>query len=186
MAPPRLPKNSSFLFSCIFNPYFPLAGEIIFNGQEYHLNNCSLIPFAAPMGMVVAQHLVSLNPWLTLGYRPETLAQYLERPDLSLHKFLIVASDQNIGVMCYRYPWLHGPFLELLAVYPQFQGLGIGREVLAWLEHHENCANLWTTVSAFNTSALNFYLKSGFSEIGSLKNLVRDGFDEIFLRKILK
>ncbi len=185
MAPPRLPKNSSrFILLCV-NSYLPLAGESIFNGQEYHLNNCSLVPFAAPMGMVVAQHLVSFDPWLTLGYRPETLAQYLERPDPSLHKFLLVASDQNIGIMCYRYPWLHGPLLELLAVYPPFQGLGSGREVLAWLEHQETWTNLWTTVSAFNTKALNFYLKFGFIKVSPLKNLIRDGFDEIFMRKIL-
>lgn len=138
------------------------------------------------MGMAVAQQLVNLDPWYTLGYQAETLAHYLQRPDVSRHTYQVWAADQTAGVVCCRYPWLRGPFLELLAIYPLFQGRGLGREILGWLENHATCRNLWTTVSAFNTRALNFYTTFGFAEIGCLKDLVRDGFDEILLRKIIQ
>jgi ribosomal protein S18 acetylase RimI-like enzyme len=99
---------------------------------------------------------------------------------------MISASGQEAGIVCCRYPWLFGPFLELLALYPQFQGHGCGREILDWLEEPAAFTNLWTTVSSFNLRALNFYIKFGFVEIGSLPNLVRPGFDEILLRKIIR
>jgi ribosomal protein S18 acetylase RimI-like enzyme len=155
----------------------------VFDAREHLLSACSLLPLTADMALAVANQLTRLDPWLTLGYRPESLAHYLQRADVSLHKFLVSASGQIVGVVCCRYPWLFGPFLELLAVYPQFQGQGFGREILDWLENPVAFANIWTTVSAFNISALNFYTKCGFQEAGLLTDLVRAGFDEILLRK---
>ncbi len=158
----------------------------VFDAREHLLSSCSLRPLTADTALVVANQLARLDPWLTLGYRPESLAHYLQRSDVSLHKFLVSASGQNAGVVCCRYPWLFGPFLELLAIYPQFQGRGFGREILDWLENHKPLANVWTTVSAFNLRALNFYTKFGFKEVGLLADLVRAGFDEILLRKIIQ
>jgi diamine N-acetyltransferase len=137
------------------------------------------------MEMTVAQQLINLDPWLTLGYQAESLARYLQRADVSLHKFEVLVSDQTVGVFCYRYPWLQGPFLELLAIYPLLQGRGLGQEILAWLENQGPWKNLWTTVSAFNLRAWKFYTAFGFTEIGRLHDLVRNGFDEILLRKAI-
>jgi ribosomal protein S18 acetylase RimI-like enzyme len=111
---------------------------------------------------------------------------YLQRPDNSLHKFLVSASGREAGIVCCRYPWLFGPFLELLALYPKFQGQGFGREILDWLEKPAAFKNLWTTVSSFNLQALNFYIKFGFVKVGSLPDLVCPGFNEILLRKIIR
>ncbi len=157
-----------------------------FDPGVHLLHGCSLQPLTADMAKPTARQLSRLDPWLTLGYRAESLAYYLQRPDVSLHKFLVSASGQNVGVVCCRYPWLFGPFLELLAVYPQFQGQGFGREILKWLENQEAFTNVWTTVSAFNLRALKFYTKIGFEEVGMLADLVRAGFDEILLRKIIR
>jgi ribosomal protein S18 acetylase RimI-like enzyme len=158
----------------------------VFAASEHLLGACSLRPLTAEMALAAADELANLDPWLTLGYKPESLAHYLQRADVSLHKFLIAAFGQPVGIVCCRYPWLFGPFLELLAVYPQFQGQGFGREILSWLENPEAFANLWTTVSAFNLRALNFYTKFGFAEVGLLTELVRAGFDEILLRKSVR
>lgn len=136
--------------------------------------------------MAAASQLASLDPWLTLGYQPEKLTHYLQRPDVTLHTFLVLASGQPAGVVCCRYPWLFGPFLELLALYPQFQGQGLGREIIGWLENQPAWPNLWTTVAAFNLRALHFYIKLGFVEVGVLPDLVRSGFDEILLRKVIR
>jgi diamine N-acetyltransferase len=159
---------------------------MIFDTRNHHLNTCSLLPLTADHALAAARQLFTLDPWLTLGYQPEAITRYLHRPDVSLHKFLVSASGQPAGVVCCRYPWLFGPFLELLALFPEFQGQGFGKEILGWLENQVACTNLWTTVSAFNLRALNFYTRFGFVEVGLLPDLVRSGFDEIFLRKIIR
>ena len=40
-------------------------------------------------------------------------------------------------------------------------------------------------MSSFNVAARSFYARHGYSEIGTVPGLVRDGFDEILLRKML-
>lgn len=158
-----------------------------FGAGEYLLHRCRLRPLTPDLALPAASRLACLDPWQTLGYRAESLACYLQRADASLHKFLVLAAGQSAGVVCCRYPWLFGPFLELLAVYPQFQGQGFGREIMGWLENQpEAFTNLWTTVATFNIRALNFYSQLGFAEVGRLPNLIRAGKDEIFLRKIIK
>lgn len=39
-------------------------------------------------------------------------------------------------------------------------------------------------VPAFNTRARTFYARQGFMEIGTLKDFMHPGYDEILLRKI--
>jgi diamine N-acetyltransferase len=155
-----------------------------FAERRYLLRACSLLPLTAELAEAAAHQLANLDPWLTLGYRPESLTRYLQRADASLHRFL-VSSKQPAGVVCCRNPWLFGPFLEVLAVYPQFQNRGLGREILAWLENQVALGNLWTTVSSFNHRGLNFYTKCGFEKVAVLADLVRTGFDEFLLRKII-
>ena len=94
-------------------------------------------------------------------------------------------SEETAGVVCVRYPWLRGPYLELLAVFPPHQGKNMGREIVAWMKD-ECCGvsnNIWTTVSSFNAPALSFYKNIGFIEIAQLPDLVAGGFSEILLQK---
>ena len=158
----------------------------IFAVRKHLLKTCNLLALNAELAEAAAQQLADLDPWLTLGYRAEGLTQYLQRTDASLHRFLISVSKQPAGVVCCRIPWLFGPFLELLAVYPQFQNQGLGREILAWLENQAASTNLWTTVSSFNLRALDFYTKCGFETVATLADLVRTGFDEFLLRKTIR
>ena len=81
--------------------------------------------------------------------------------------------------------WLKGPYLQLLGLLPDFQSRGIGSSVMGWFAE---CAgpdtrNLWVISSAFNTGAIAFYRRHGFTEVATLRDLVADGFDEILLRK---
>jgi ribosomal protein S18 acetylase RimI-like enzyme len=40
-------------------------------------------------------------------------------------------------------------------------------------------------VSAFNEGARRFYVRHGFVEVGTVSGLVREGFDEVLMRKAL-
>ena len=60
-----------------------------------------------------------MEPWLTLNYSAEKLIKYLNRQESYLHQFDI--QQQVVGVICTRYPWLYGAYIELFAVYESQQ-----------------------------------------------------------------
>jgi diamine N-acetyltransferase len=85
-----------------------------------------------------------------------------------------------------RSPWLKGPYLELLAILPEFQGNRLGAGILAWFEREAlrlEARNLWVRAASFNARALRFYEGHGFRPAATLSGLVAEGYDEILLRK---
>ena len=85
-------------------------------------------------------------------------------------------------------PFLHGPYLKLLAIFPGFQGRKLGLRLLQWMEaeaRRVEARQLWVCVSTFNTRARAFYERFGFEAVAVLDKLVSDASDEIFMRKRL-
>jgi ribosomal protein S18 acetylase RimI-like enzyme len=87
-----------------------------------------------------------------------------------------------------RYPWLYGPYLAMLAVFPAYQRAGIGSAILQWIEGEAKAtsANVWACVSSFNIRAGSFYERHGYQQVGTLEDLLQDGFAERLLRKRLQ
>ena len=123
---------------------------------------------------------------MTLDF--QALTAYLNRPDPSLQCLAIMADGRMAGGMAVRSPWLRGPYLELLAIFPQAQRRGLGQRSLDWAfarAREQGAANFWACVSAFNRSARDFYAQRGFVEAVELADLVQLGETEILLRKRL-
>ncbi len=147
-----------------------------------------LLSQLAPQGVpLIAATLASIDPWLTLNYHAADLQTYLTKQDPALTRWKIVHQDRMAGVICVRNPWLIGPYIELLAIFPDFQKLGLGREIIDLLVavSKANSKNLWAVVSDFNEPARRFYRQNCFVEIGTLDDLVQLGNQEILLRRIL-
>lgn len=161
------------------------SAPIPFHSRTAHLGTCDLLPLDPQSAHWAAKSLAAMDPWKRLGYREAGLLTYLTRQDPGLSRYLLTLGKECAGAVCIRYPWLRGPFLELIAVMDGFQGKGIGNAVLGWMEKEARgvCANLWVSVSSFNDRALTFYLRQGFSEATILKDLLREGEVEILLRK---
>jgi diamine N-acetyltransferase len=155
--------------------------------ESHALASCTLSSLEAEDAVEISRVLSSMDPWRRLGYRPEQLRSYLVREDPALKRYAVRVAGDKAGVLCVRHPWLLGPYNELLAVYPPFQGRSLGREVLGWMEEQYRAAarNIWTTVSSFNTGARRFYAGLGFTEVAPLYDLIEHGYDEILLRKKL-
>jgi ribosomal protein S18 acetylase RimI-like enzyme len=115
------------------------------------------------------------------------LERYLSRPDPSLHRFGIHTAAGLGGVVCVRYPWLRGAYLELIGLLPDSQGQGLGGQLMSWLTAETAAVeqNLWTLVSATNGDARRFYARHGFTQVGELDDLVRPGTRELMLRRRL-
>jgi GNAT superfamily N-acetyltransferase len=123
--------------------------------------------------------LAAREPWLTLGYAAAPLTTYLDRGDPCLARLTVWVGGERAGVVALRYPWLRGPFLELLAITRPGQGLGTA--VVAWLARRST-DNLWTSCTSFNTAARRFYERQGFVEAAVIPDLIKPGFDEVLMR----
>jgi GNAT superfamily N-acetyltransferase len=159
----------------------------LFVADQYQLPHGTLRILQQDQADLFARILVQMDPWLTLGYTRTALRDYLQREDPGLHRFAFDCAGELAGTLCVRYPWLLGPYVELLAILPAGQGRGLGREVLGWLEQEVLPAsrNLWALVSAFNKRARGFYRLCGFVEVVELPDMVKKGFNEVLLRKPL-
>jgi GNAT superfamily N-acetyltransferase len=127
-----------------------------------------------------------MEPWSVMNYPAETLAAFLASRDGGVSRYLVSLGGSEAGIVSVRYPWLKGPYLELLALLPIAQNQGIGSSILAWLEREalqHQAHNLWVCASSFNIRALRFYERHGFRPAATLPGLVADGYDEILLRK---
>jgi len=127
-----------------------------------------------------------MPPWSVTGTSAEAITRYLAAEGDGARRYVIDIGGAPAGAAALRYPWLKGPYLELLALLPKHQGQGIGTAFLRWFEEearrHE-ARNLWVCASRFNAGALAFYRRHGFADTAALPDLVASGFDEILLRK---
>ncbi|PQJ96176.1 GNAT family N-acetyltransferase [Chromatium okenii] len=132
----------------------------------------------------IAIQLTNMEPWQSLGFTAMGLARYLVRIDPNFHCYCVFVADKLAGVIAVRYPWLRGSYLELLAIFTEYQKHGIGKQLIAWLVHEtaKQNANVWTTVSNDNNRAHHFYLQNGFLPIGDIPDLIQLGCHETLLR----
>ena len=147
--------------------------------------------FRRPTGEEARELSVSfanMDPWKRLETKARTLEDFLMADAPCARRFMMKNGGGAIGAIGVRYPWLFGPYIEFLAILPIAQGKGYGRLALEWVEAEISSKhdNIWVAVSSFNSAALRFYRRNGFSIIGEMKGLVRPGFDEILLRKNLQ
>ena len=155
------------------------------NGSGVPVSLTSIEPGAAKE---LAEAIAAMPPWVRYPYEPALLQRYLETEEADAPRFVIRAGDEIAGVAGLRLNWLRGPYLQMLAVLPDFQRQGLGGIVLNWLEREARAKqekNLWVCASDFNADALRFYERHGFRRIGVLDGLVSEAHAEILMRKRL-
>lgn len=161
---------------------------LLFSLNVENLEQCKLInPIPDDAAMVLATTLAASDPWLSLNISAKMLARYFVHENIGLHRYMVQVDDEIAGVLCVRYPWLRGPYIEFLGLTVKFRGLGLGRLILQWAEAEarRESGNLWVATSSFNHKALKFYQQLGFYQIGIIEGLIVPEHDEILLRKRL-
>jgi ribosomal protein S18 acetylase RimI-like enzyme len=148
----------------------------------------TLRPLTSGNASRLAEALAAIPPWSVIGYPAERMARAFERQPPSVKRFEALADGELAGLIVIQDPFLHGPYLQLLAVLPEFQGRGVGLRLLRWMESEARGAEarqLWLCVSTFNTRARAFYERFGFEAVAVLDKLASDASDEAFMRKRL-
>jgi GNAT superfamily N-acetyltransferase len=101
--------------------------------------------------------------------------------------FLVSRNDQNeviggiAGTILLK--WLK---IYVTAVSPAHRKQGIGKDLLIKAEQHarsQGCQYVYVDTMSFQ--AYEFYLKSGYTEVGRYKDWDSHGHDKIYLQKVL-
>ena len=154
----------------------------------HDLGELALRPLTADAAEELGPALAAIPPWSVIGWPAERMTLGLKRQLPSVKRFEVLADGSCAGIIVIQDPFLLGPYLQLLAVLPGFQGRKLGLRLLQWMEAEARRAEtrqLWVCVSTFNTRAQAFYQRFGFEAVAVLDKLVSDSSDEIFMRKRL-
>lgn len=120
-------------------------------------------------------------------------SKYINR-DLISRKFqnneIIIAKEDNdiVGLLRLNYIWSTRPYIEFIFVKEEKRGLGIGKQLLGFLEDYlvkEKYAYLFSSSEEQDKAAIEWHTKNGFKEMGKLTdlNLPHDTTAEIFFSK---
>lgn len=157
-----------------------------FSAASLDLGAARLVPLEPGDHARLAEAIVVMPPWVVMRYPADAMERFLAAESDTVSRYCVEVGSEKAGVVSVRYPWLKGPYLELLALLPKFQDQGLGTRILGWFEQeavrHES-RNLWVCASSYNDGALRLYERHGFHRVAMLPGLVVDGYDEILLRK---
>ena len=159
-----------------------------FELKTYDLGGAVLEPLEAENAARLGAALAAMPPWSVIGWPAESLIRSFQRKLPAMRRFQIITGGELAGLAAIQHPFLHGPYLQLLAILPGFQGRNLGLRVLEWMEAQariEEARQLWLCVSTFNNRAQVFYERFGFEVMAILDKLASDRSDEIFMRKRL-
>jgi ribosomal protein S18 acetylase RimI-like enzyme len=159
-----------------------------FEAAIHDLDVATLQPLTAASAKSLGEVLATIPPWSVIGWPAERMIRGLQRELPSVRRFEVLTSGKLAGVITIQDPFLHGPYLQLLAILPEYQGRNLGLRLLQWMESEARRAEsrqLWLCVSSFNTRARAFYERFGFEAAAVLEKLASDASDEVFMRKRL-
>ncbi len=163
----------------------PLPFEL----RTHELGSVALAPLSTESAPILGHALAAIPPWSVIGWPAERMTRAFTYPSASVYRFEVIANGKLAGIVTIQNPFLHGPYLQLLAILPEFQGQKLGLRILEWMEAEARgieSRQLWLCVSTFNVRARAFYERFGFEEVAVLDKLASDASDEIFMRKRLR
>lgn len=166
----------------------PFTAELHEVGATHDGRQLTLAPMTFDAAAALAPEIAGIGPWAHYNFAPAALQASLLLTGDGAIRYQLSCDAVPVGVVIIRSPWLAGPYLQILAIVPALQGSGAGTAVLKWYEDTALTArmrNVWLCVSGFNVDAQRFYERYGYSLIGHLPDLMRDGDDELLLRKNL-
>ena len=127
--------------------------------------------------------LAKFGPWHTLGIPAEKLFADLTHPARDV--FVAEFAGKTAGVLILHRGGSFDGYIQLLAVFPEFQNRGLGQKIMQFAEEQifPRSKNVFLSVSDFNVRAKKFYERLGYEPTGELKNFLVAGQNEILLRK---
>ena len=127
--------------------------------------------------------LAEFGPWRTLGIPAEKLFLDLTNPQREV--FVAELAGRITGVLILHLGGSFDGYVQLVAVFPEFQNRGLGGKIMQFAEEKifQRSKNVFLCVSSFNSPAQKFYERLGYQKTGELENFLAAGQNEILMRK---
>lgn len=161
----------------------PIAADAAPPAEELHLRALEPQDIAT-----LSQRFAAIEPWTLYPFSAAAFETFFTQHDPGAERFAFVSDDCLAGAAVIRPNWLRGPYLQFLTVFPEFHGKGFAPAFLKWFESEAKKGqhkNLWVATSDFNTKARRIYAKFGFEPAANIDDLVKNGVNEILMRKKL-
>ena len=130
-----------------------------------------------------AELLLTSEPWLTLRVSRATALALLADAAKEVHVIRDAIGVAGFVVIDMR-GLLRG-YVQILCVRADCRRRGLGSALLHWAQERifQDSPNVFICVSSFNEGARRLYEKLGFEVVGTLRELLVSGHDELLLRK---
>ncbi|MBX7124576.1 MAG: GNAT family N-acetyltransferase [Cyclobacteriaceae bacterium] len=130
-----------------------------------------------------AATMAACEPWQVLGRDKLVCLALVNNPEKNV--FVAWIGTKRAGVIILEMRGVLRGYLQAIAVHPDFQSQGLGKSMMKFVEERvfAETPNVFLCVSSFNIRAQKFYAGLGYEPVGTLKNFVIDGHDELILRK---
>jgi ribosomal protein S18 acetylase RimI-like enzyme len=130
-----------------------------------------------------ARLMAETDPWITLGVTAEFAHLVVTDPVRQL--FLVSDHHGVAGFIVLDMRGLLAGYIGVLCVRADCRGRGLGTALIAWAEERifRSSPNAFICVSSFNAGARRLYERLGFALVGTLRDFVVPGHDELLLRK---
>jgi ribosomal-protein-alanine N-acetyltransferase len=137
-----------------------------------------------PEKFEVCARMMSLSdPWITLGIDYDLSQKAFKGPCIEI--YVAEKERQIAGFVILQICGTFKGYIQTICIDEKYRGKGLGKKLLHFSEERiaKISPNVFICVSKFNSGAIKLYYEFGFKLVGELKDFVKEGFDELLLRK---
>lgn len=130
-----------------------------------------------------ARMMAASEPWITLG---RDVARCLANvSDGARELYVAHANGPVMGFILLTMQGQFPGYITSVCVAESARGSGLGTQLVAFAERriHRESPNVFLCVSSFNTGARRLYERLGFEFVGTLRDFLVEGHDELLYRK---
>ena len=132
---------------------------------------------------VCAMMMAKTDPWITLEMDYNKCLKAFD----GMCKEIYVVKNENglIGFVILQVSGSFAGYIQTICIGAGHRGKGYGKKLLQFCEERilKISPNIFICVSSFNKDAYRLYKEFGFRKIGVLENFVKEGFNELLMRK---
>ena len=130
-----------------------------------------------------ARMMSESDPWVTLGRDFARCLTAVSDPAREL--YVARSGNELTGFILLTMKGQFPGYITSVCVASSARGSGVGTQLVAFAEQriHRESPNVFLCVSSFNPGARRLYERLGFEFVGTLKDFLVDGYDELLYRK---
>jgi ribosomal protein S18 acetylase RimI-like enzyme len=130
-----------------------------------------------------ARMMSTSEPWITLQRDYDRCLGVVSDPTREL--YVAHAGTEVVGFIILNMAGQFPGYIQTVCVAESARGHGVGAQLVGYAEARINrvSPNVFLCVSSFNPGARRLYERLGYEFVGTLKNYLVEGYDELLYRK---